>query len=91
MRAQVFVFGIEVLDGGKKRFKGSDGQTRHFKKWETLKVRLRIILFKLRLPKKDICKKKGRGAGGSVADALNDMMGGSEKGAVKVNIIEILL
>ena len=35
--------------------------------------------------------KKGRGAGGSVADALNDMMGGSEKGAVKVNIIEILL
>ena len=32
--------------------------------------------------------KKGRGAGGSVADALNDMMGGSsEKGAVKVDII----
>ena len=35
--------------------------------------------------------KKGRGAGGSVADALNDMMGGSsEKGAVKVDIVMMM-
>ena len=36
--------------------------------------------------------KKGRGAGGSVADALNDMMGGSsEKGAVKVDIVIVMV